>query len=332
MRKVNVGIIGLGRFGKNYLKTLSTIKNARVTAVCSRHEETLKGAGILKNKGIKATTDYRKILDDGQIDAIVIATPPKTHFTMAREAFLNGKHVLVEKPVTLTSAGCRELIKISGRRRRIFMAGHLHRYNPGIQQIKKDIDDGKLGSVNFAHCLHLGNGSIRNDVSALWDFLPHSLSIFNYLFGRVPISVNATGSSSARSNNEDAVSVSLNYGKSKYASAFASWLYPFKQMKISISGDKSYAIFDDYRKKDKLRYYRKTAHSGKPASENYGYISPKISPEKPLTSQLNHFIRCILENKRPFTDGNEALRVISTLECAQRSMGNGGKAIKIKSA
>ena len=330
--KINIGVIGIGRFGINYLRAFNQLDDANVSWICSRSRNTLDKAKNELGLSAKATKDYKDILADKDIDAVAITTPAITHYKIAKEALLAGKHVIVEKPATTSSKECEDLISMSKRKNKVFMAAHIHRYNPGIQKLKEDIDSGKFGKINFIHYTHLGNGPVRTDINALWDFFPHTLTICNYLFDQIPVSVSANGACFLREKIEDIVAVNLKYKNGAYVTATGSWLYPFKRMDFVVSGEKLFAAFDDYAKKEKLKYYNNAPKmkDGKPTIEDKGYMSPYIEETKPLVLELKHFLECIRNNKEPLTGGEEALKVIKILEYAQKSLDNNGREVRVR--
>src|SRR3989338_3651131 len=329
---INIGIIGIGRFGTNYFKTFNKLNDAEVSWICSRSSSTLDRAKNELDLSVKVTADYRDILIDKDIDAVAITTPATTHYKIAKEALLAGKHVIVEKPVTTSSKECEDLISISKGKNKVFMAAHIHRYNQGIQKLKEDIDSGKFGKINFIHYTHLGNGPARTDINALWDFFPHTLTICNYLFGEIPASVSANGACFLQEKIEDIVAVNLRYKNGAYVTATGSWLYPFKRMDLVVSGEKLFAAFDEHAKKEKLKYYDNAPKikDGKPIIADKGYISQDIDETKPLALELKHFLECIRNNKEPLTGGNEALKVIKILEYAQKSLDNNGREVGVR--
>lgn len=317
---VKIGIIGLGRWGTNYFRTFNEIENCEVKSICASHSKTLSEAIKKINPAKKpgTSTSCRDMLDDRGIDAVVIATNGASHYSLAKEALEAGKHVIVEKPVAFSSKDVGSLISISKRKSRVFMAGHQHLYNPGIQKLNSDIGKGLFGKINFIHMAHFGNGPIRTDMSALWDFFPHSVSILLHLLKKSPISISASGQSFINRGIEDIVAMNAKFPGKTFAVSLGSWLYPVKKMNIAVVGEKLHAVFDDYAE-NKLFYYSNGNTSNIP-----------ISSSRPLTNELIHFIDCIKNNKKPLTDGNEALKVTKVLEAAQKSLGSNGRPMSVK--
>ena len=321
---INIGIIGVGRWGTNYLRVFNELSNANVKWICATKKSTLIQAlrsVKLKNK-VKSTTDYKDILKDREVDAVAIASSGSTHYKFSKEALQHNKHVLVEKPVAFSSRDVKNLIRISNKTGKVLMAGHLHLYNSGIQKLKSDIANGAFGKVSQTHFSHFGNGPIRSDMSALWDFFTHSVSIILYLFDKMPVSVGADGLSYIKKGNEDMVAMNLKLPSGISAVSIGSWLYPIKKMEIIVIGDKKYAAFDDYAEKDKLKYYDVS-------DKKERFVAPRIKNTRPLTMELHHFLDCIENKKQPVSNGFEALKVVKVLECAQRSLENEGVEIYV---
>ena len=321
MNGLNLGIIGVRRWGTNYLRTFNALETNQVKWICATKKNTLEEvlAKVKLNYSIKTTTNYRDILEDSEIDAVAITSSGSTHYKLAKETLLANKHVIVEKPLAFHSKDVKELIRISKKMEKIIMVGHLHIFNPGIKKLKLDIDKGLFGKINFIHLSHLGNGPIRNDMGAIWDFFPHTISILLHLLEKYPLSVSVNGASYIKNGIEDVVTMDIMFPKKIFATAIASWLYPLKKMEITVVGEKLYATFDDYAKEEKLKYYLK----------DNGYTSPTISDAKPLTNQLEHFLNCIKNDKTPLTDGYEGLKVVKVLEAAQKSLEKNGLMVRL---
>jgi len=320
-KPLNIGIIGIGRFGINYLRTFNELQNAQVKWICATKEATLNKASteVKSDSNTKKTLNYKDILNDKDVDAVAIVTPGSTHYSLAKEALQSDKHVIVEKPLAFHSEDAKELIKISGEKNKILMVSHLHRFNPGIQKIKEDIEAGLFGKIRCIHSLGAGNGPVRSDMSALWDFFPHDISILTYLLGEYPLSVSTNGTSYIKQGLADVVTMDIKFSKNIFATAFGSWLYPLKRRDLVVIGEKLYATFDDYSKTEKLKYYAK----------DNKYAAQKINDTKPLTNQLQHFLDCMANNKTPLTGGNEE-KAVSVLEAAQKSLENDGVAVEIE--
>jgi len=307
---MEIGLIGVGRWGINYLKTLNEMGVA-VKWICASTQKSLDKA-LEINTNAETTTNYADILNDEEVEAVIIATPGATHYQIAKEALQAGKHVLVEKPLALNAKEAEELVRLAGKK--VLMVGHLHRYNAAIVKIKADIKEfGKIRYINSVGT----NNTPRSDMSALWDFGPHDLTIISYLLGEYPKSVSANGNAFLKEGIEDVFNMSMKFSET-FATAMGTWLYPEKTRKLVVVGEKMSAIYDDYAKADKLKYYR-----------NGDCEVQELEHLKPLTEQLKHFLDCAENNKKPLTDGADGLKVVKVLEAAKESINKGGAPVKI---
>ena len=225
-------------------------------------------------------------------------------------------HALVEKPICLKSKQAEDLIKISKKKNKILMVGHLHLFNPGIQKLKADIKLGLFGKIRYISIFHSGNGPVRTDISALWDFFPHSVSILLYLLEKYPVVISADGAAFLKKGNEDIAVMSLKFPNNIFATSTGSWIYPAKKLEIVVGGEKMYAVFDDYAQESKLKYYK-----------GIDCRNVHIENFKPLTAQIEYFLNCVRSNKIKINGGKAALDVTKILELAQKSLRNG---VKIK--
>jgi len=315
---VNIGIVGLGRWGTNYLRTLTEL-GASVKWVCGRSEVDLTKALKEVDSEARATTNYDDVLTDKETDAVAVVTNAASHYELAKKALMADKHVIVEKPMTLNSKDAEELVKMANERKKVLMVGHTHRFNVAIQKIKEDVTAGLFGNIKYIYSFGANSGPVREDVSALWDFGPHDLTIIAYLLGEYPVSVSANGASFSEKGKEDIFTMDLKFSNNIFAVAVGTCLHPVKERSLVIVGEKMSASFNDYAKANKLKYYTGN-------SENF----PEINEVKPLTEQLRHFLQCVEKNERPYTDGLEGLSVVKVLEAAQKSMEDDGKAVKVK--
>ncbi|MBI3051403.1 Gfo/Idh/MocA family oxidoreductase [Candidatus Woesearchaeota archaeon] len=318
---VSVGVIGLGRWGTNYLRTFAAL-GADVRMVCSSTEATI--ANSLSQVNLKVnpatTTDYKKVLSDPALDAVAIVTHGSTHYQIAKAALEAGKHVVVEKPAGFTSHEVEDLVRTAGSSGRILMVSDIHRFNPGIRRIRDDIKAGVFGRLLFLRSFGFSNGPVRSDMSVLWDILPHDISILSGIVGDYPLWLSANGASYLKQGIEDIVTLDLMFPEGIFASGTGSWLYPFKRRDVVVVAERMFAAFDDYADKDRLRYLSR---------EGSGFQPIDVGSVKPLDAQLAHFLECVSEGKQPVNDGREALKITRVLEAAQESMLNFGQKVEV---
>ncbi len=333
-----VALIGAGYWGPNFLRVASETENVEMKWCCDLDEQKLK---LIKARSpaIKTTTSYREILDDSEVDAIILATPAKTHYKIAKDCLEKGKNILVEKPLTYSSAECEELIKIAEKHKKVLMVGHTFEYNTAVQKLKSLIDTGEVGEPYYLYSTRVNLGRIQEDINAMWSLAPHDVSMLIYLMGTMPESVIAVGEAYVQKDIEDVVFMTLKFPKKVIAQVHVSWLDPTKIRKLTLVGSEKMAVFDDVDNEAKLKIYDKGV-SKINLNNVYGQYMlklrageirvPNLPMTEPLKNEFCHFIDCIRSNKKPISDGNSGLRVVKVLEAAQKSLKGGNAEVTIK--
>jgi len=337
-KKLKIGIIGCGHWGPNHVRNFSSFPDSEVAWVSDLNEERLK---FIRDSypGIRVSKDYRDIIADPLVDAVVISTPTSTHYQIVKDSLAAGKNVLCEKPLTLRSWESEELVRLAEEKRKTLMVGHVFLYNIGVQKLKEYINSGSIGKIYYLHSTRVNLGPIRNDVNAVWDLASHDISIFCYLFDKFPEKVSANGNCFLRDNIEDVAFVSLMFSGGVLANAHVSWLDPRKVREIVVVGDKKMIVWNDMALEDTLRIYEKSVE-GEPYYSDFGdfqllpkegnVIVPKLKLMEPLKNQSRHFIDCLKEGKRPISDGEFGWKVVRVLEAAQKSLSDGGKVVDLR--
>jgi predicted dehydrogenase len=285
---------------------------------------------------VQTTNDYAALVVNSQLDAIVIATSAVTHYDLAKKAFLNNKHVFVEKPLTMNFEQAVELVELASRVDKKLMVGHLMEYHPAIEKLKEIIQSGELGEIYYLYSQRVNLGKIRKDENALWSFAPHDLSIIMYLLEMEPESVSARGQAYLQKGIEDVAFVNLQFPNKIMAQIQLSWLDPHKIRKTTVVGSKKMAVFDDMEATEMLKIYDKGVSNsqfapyGEALSLRFGDISiPYIKMTEPLKLECQHFLDCIKNNQTPRSDGHDGLRVVKVLQAAQESLDKSGMPVNI---
>lgn len=330
---IGFGVVGCGNWGQNYARILCRIQGACLVACCDADPARLQSMRELYPE-VNITEDYRLVLLTPELEAVVIATPPGSHYTLAREALERGKHVLVEKPATLSYRETAELFSLAGERGLVAMVGHILEYHPAIRRIKAYLEAGEVGRVLYLDLARTNLGRVRSDVSVLWDLAVHDLSVLRLLLGRAPKTVTAHGASYLQPGIPDAVFLTLSFPDGVLAQIHVSWLNPRKCRQMVIVGDRKMLTFDDLESAEKIRVYDRGIdyYEGRPfndfgefqVSYRFGdvYI-PAVSMKEPLREQCLHFLDCIAGRSTPLTGAEDALWVARALELAQRSLDSG---------
>ncbi len=332
-----LGMLGVGNWGKNLLRDFAQMPDVRIAAVCDREPKRLKAWERIC-PGARLTGEPSVIFGDPSIEAVVIATPAVMHYELAKAALEAGKHVFVEKPLTLKVEHAVELIELARRAGRVLMVGHLLRYHPAIAKLRGMIDAGELGEVYYIYTQRVNLGSIRSDENALWSFAPHDISVILYLLGGLPDRVSARGECYIQPGIEDVVFVTMHFADRKMANIHLSWLDPHKMRKFTIVGSKKMVTFDDMEPTEKIRIYDKGFSKGYDSygdwiTLRFGDITiPRIDMAEPLKLECQHFLECVRTGKEPVTNGEDGLRVLRVLDAAQRSLDQGGVPVELSAA
>jgi len=327
---INVSIIGLGYWGPNYLRIFNELPQSKVRYCCDLDTNNLNKMKK-ENPNVKITQDYKKVAQDSYTDAIIIATPLNTHYTITKCCLEHKKHMLVEKPFTSNYLEGKKLIKLAEKNSLVLMVGHVYKYNPGIKKLKELMESGKLGDVYYIREERIGLGPIRKYASALWDLATHDISIALYLTDSFPTEIAAQGESYLQKNIEDLVFLTLKFPKNIMCTIYATWIAPEKIRKITIVGSKAMAIFDDINKQKMIQVYEreldaKLINSTPKYSDHQNIINigkiyiPEVDKSEPLKNQAQHFLECILEHKQPITSGEDGINVVKVLNLAEKSL------------
>lgn len=323
---MRVGVVGYGYWGSKHARVLTSTPDVAVTVVDT------SPARLAQARSAFPTAQLACRLSDVLpfVDAVVIATPPRTHVQLALEAVAAGSHVFVEKPLATTVTDCRSLIESANDAGVVLMVGHTFEYNAAVRKLGELIDNGELGEICYIDAARLNLGLYQQDVNVIWDLAPHDISIINFLLRRSPSSVSAWGYAHATEVLQDVAYLQLRYrdpGLSAYV--HVSWLDPCKVRRVTVVGTEKMAVYNDVSHNERIRIYDVgvTASSepdvmhAMPMNYRYGdIISPYIPFEEPLALQDAHFIQCIRDGTRPRTDGTSGLAVVRVLEAASEAL------------
>lgn len=328
-KQIGVAVIGSGYWGKNLVRNYHDMGALRL--ICDKNESLLAGFKETYPE-IDVCLALNEVLARPDIHAVVIATPAETHFPLAREALLAGKHVYVEKPLVLDENEAEKLIRLAENQGRILMVGHLLQYHPVFIRLKDMISSGELGRINYVYSNRLNLGKIRREENILWSFAPHDISMILTLAGEMPEMVLTTGGNYLHKSIADVTTTHLEFASGLRAHIFVSWLHPFKEQKLVVVGDRKMAVFDDTLAwKDKLLLYPHTIRweRNMPLPDKGEPERVEIEQAEPLRQECEHFLSCIQNKTNPQTDGREGLRVLRVLNASQRSLSDGGRVIRM---
>jgi predicted dehydrogenase len=336
---IKVGVIGCGYWGPNLVRNFYKTPHCEVVGVSDLRPERLQYIQSLYPK-VQATPDALELIRNPQIDAIVVVTPVATHYELARAALLEGKHVLVTKPMTRTTAEARQLIELAEQKGLVLMVDHTFIYSGPVRKIKELIDQGELGQIYYYDSVRVNLGLFQNDVNVLWDLAPHDFSILAYLVEKEPISVSAIGARPVNCKHyehESVAYVSVRFDDGTLAHVHVSWLSPVKIRRTLIGGSRKMVVYDHLDPDNQIKVYDKGVEI-RSLEEQYQALvqyrtgdmwAPKVDQTEALEVECRHFIDCCLGKAKPLTDGYAGLQVVELLEAAQRSMDRGGEVISL---
>lgn len=334
---INIGVIGYGYWGPNLVRNFSEIPGAKVRTVSDFKPELLAKVKA-RYPAIHATANCQDIFEDPKIDAVAIATPVSTHFDLALKALKAGKHVLVEKPITVKSKQALRLIDEADRRNLVLMVDHTFVYTGAVRKMHELVAKGELGDIYYYDSVRVNLGLFQHDINVLWDLAVHDLSIMSYVLQSKPYAVSATGVSHVPGGLENIAYLTLFFENNLIAHIHVNWLAPVKVRRTLIGGSQKMIVFDDLEPSEKVKVYDRgiTISDG---SESFyqmliGYRSgdmwaPKLDMAEALRTEGAHFLRCIEQGERPITGGEAGLQVVKILEAATQSMKRQGQLVEL---
>jgi predicted dehydrogenase len=335
---MRIGVIGYGYWGPNLVRNFAELPDTSVTAVADVKQDRLD---LLHRRfpAAEVTNDIQRVLRHPEIDAIAIATPVSTHFALALEALREGKHVLIEKPMTATSEEALRLIEEADHRNLVLMVDHTFVYTGAVRKIRQLIDEGSLGEVYYYDSTRINLGLFQQDVDVIWDLAVHDLSIMDYILPATPVEVSATGLGHVDGASENIAYVTAFYDSPLIAHLNVNWLSPVKVRRTLIGGSKQMIVYDDVEVSEKVKVYDKGVNVKNGQESRYKLLvsyrsgdmyAPQLDLTEALHAVAQHFTDCIRNRTTPITDGHSGLRVVSVLEAATRSMKGHGASVRLE--
>jgi len=339
---INIAQVGCGYWGPNLLRNFYSLDNVSVKSVV---ELDLNRVNYVKKNYpvVSITTDFKDVLNDVDISAVVIATPASTHYDLVKKTLESGRHCLVEKPLSMTSIEARELVELADLKKLTLMVGHTFLYNAAVRYLRQKILNRELGDIYYIYSQRLNLGRIRTDVNALWNLGPHDISIVLYLLNTNPVAVTANGVSYIQKDVEDVAFLTIRFKNDIIVHIHVSWLDPNKVRRMTVVGKEKMIIYDDT-SDHKIQIYdsgidKKLLVNSLGEFDDFGkfqlihragdVLSPKIDFKEPLKVEAEHFIYCIRNNRTPISDGQNGLQVVKILEAATKSIKNQSKEIQL---
>jgi UDP-2-acetamido-3-amino-2,3-dideoxy-glucuronate N-acetyltransferase len=317
-----VGCIGVGYWGRNLVRNFDAL--GALSWICdadtARHAELAAAY-----PGAEVTDAVDRVLSDSAVTGVAIATPAETHGDLVRRALVAGKDVFVEKPLCLSVDEGEELARLAVSNGRVLMVGHLLWYHPAVLRLKRLIDEGELGRIQYIYSNRLNLGKIRAEENILWSFAPHDVSVILGLVGEMPETIHAQGGNYLNDRIADVTVSLLSFPSGVKAHIFVSWLHPFKEQKLVVVGDRKMAMFNDLEKEQKLLVYPHSINWKRnlPVANKAEAEPVAFEPGEPLQAECLHFLECIRARATPRTDAREGLRVLKVLQDCEAALARG---------
>jgi predicted dehydrogenase len=325
---LNIAVVGCGYWGPNLIRNFRGLHDCKLKVICDRDENRLRALKSVYPE-VETETDFDKIVADKSIDAVVIATPVRFHYPLAKATLEAGKHTFIEKPMAASSAECEELNRIADEKRLTLMIGHTFLYSSPVRKIKEIVKSGDIGQIQYISSRRLNLGLYQKDINVAWDLAPHDLSIILYIMEQVPISVNCRGNCHVTPGIEDVTNMSVNFGNNQLALVQNSWLDPRKVREMTIVGTRRMIVYDDLEPLEKIKIYDarvdRPPHYNTFAEHTYSYhygdiYIPYVKQEEPLKVECQHFLDCINTGARPISNGHAGMELVKILEASNESL------------
>jgi predicted dehydrogenase len=339
--KVSVALVGAGYWGKKLLPKFLLNRNSLVRRICDIHA----GHRTEMNHAypdIPTSESIDSILSDPSIAAIVLATPPATHFALARKAIKARKHVWVEKPLALRADEARELVDLSRSSKTVLFVDHTFLYDPAIRKIRALIDEGALGLVRHIYSQRLNLGRIKRDSNVWWNSAPHDISIILYLLNSPPTSIALHGYRYLQADLEDLNMAVLELSGGVSAFIYHNWLFPENSARLTVIGSKKMVVYEGKFDKRAVTIYDYVTDAGARTREPAGELPttipskmiaartlPGLTEQEPLAIAISDFVASIQHGRAPLSDGVFSLKVVETLAAGEQSLQSGGAKIRI---
>ncbi len=318
----NVTLLGCGGWGKNIARNMFQLGALKL--VVDPSEE---AAEFARQLGVAHALSVEEAIAQPDCDAVIIATPAATHFTLAMSAINAGKHTYIEKPISLSIAEGRKIEEAAKKAGVVVMVGHLLQYHPVYLALLDLAAKGRLGNVRHIKSSRLNLGMLRHEENVLWSFSPHDISMVLGLAGAAPEKVLAWGRDFFQPGIADVSALQLHFASGLTAEIRASWFHPEKEQKLVVIGDRAMAIFNDtadWDNKLQIVDFAINWQGSRPKAVRQETEIVGVPKGEPLRAEMQHFLDCIRTGTTPRTDAAEANGVLAVLEAAQNSMDQGG--------
>jgi predicted dehydrogenase len=334
---IGIAVVGYGYWGPNLARNINESPEFRLMGLCER--DSARGIDFAgRYPGCAVEHDFDALLLDPRVQAVSIATPPSTHFDLARRALEAGKHVMVEKPLATSAVHAEELIELAAKVDRVLMPGHTFVYSPPVNKVRDLIQSGELGDVYFVTSSRMNLGLYQAD-GVISDLAPHDLSILLYWLDRPVTHVAAAGQSIFQSGVPETAFLTVTFSGGTTANVQISWMAPRKMREMVVVGSKRMVRYEDTSSDESVRIYDRGLDVSKEAPATFGeyrmtyrsgdIVVPRIDAGEPLGLELADFAHSIRTGEEPRSNSTLGLEIVRALEAAHASMERAGDPVEL---
>ncbi|PIN76094.1 hypothetical protein COV17_03290 [Candidatus Woesearchaeota archaeon CG10_big_fil_rev_8_21_14_0_10_36_11] len=306
-----VGVIGVGLMGKNHARVYADLENVELVAIADPHEEVLSVHA--KRFGCKKYTDYRDMIENERLDIVSIAVPTTLHKKVAFDVIAKGINVLLEKPIASTVQESKDIVAFAHEKNVKLMIGHIERFNPAVIELKKQLEDKKLGKIFKIDVNRVGPFTRRiNDVGVAIDLAVHDIDIIRYITGSEINKVQSITERHIHDVHEDLVSSLLTLDNGIVCTLNVNRLTPTRIRNMSITGEKGMFVVDYI---DQNLYFHEntkgTSYGEFIRDVSEGKITKYfIEKKEPLKAEIEHFVMVVENNDVPLVTGEDGFKAI----------------------
>ncbi|MBV9263357.1 MAG: Gfo/Idh/MocA family oxidoreductase [Candidatus Eremiobacteraeota bacterium] len=329
MRELTAAVVGAGYWGPNLVRNFHVSDAWRVGYIVDSDPARLERLSRLYPH-VAVASHIDEVLEDPSVDAVALATPPRTHHALARKAIDAGKHVLVEKPLAETYAAASDLVEAARSAGVRLMADHTFLYTGSVEKLRALHESGELGDIYYVDSVRVNLGLFQES-NVLWDLAPHDVSIINYVLGEEPSGVALQLIACVHAETPDVAFLTMWYPSGTIAHVHLSWLSPVKVRRTMVSGSRKMAVWDDVDPNEKIYIYDKGVMldpSSKTLQQQMvsyrlgDLMVPLVDNREALGKLINDFARSIHTGTATRSEGRFGAGVVRTIEAALRSANN----------
>jgi predicted dehydrogenase len=324
---IGTAVVGYGYWGPNLARNLDERPEFDFEYLCDR-DPAQRAAFSRRFAHVRTTPNVSDVLEDPAVEAVLIATPPQSHYGLVKAALEAGKHVLVEKPLATNLADACEIAALAEAEERVLMPGHTFIYSPAVNAVRDMIRSGEVGDIHFVTSSRMNLGKYQAD-GVVCDLAPHDLSILLYWLECPIVEVAASGRSVFKHGVPETAFITLGFAGGATANVQISWLAPRKVRQMIVVGSKLMVQYDDAASDEPVRVYDRGLDIGPPPA-NFGehqliyrsgdVVIPRVAPAEPLSLELQDFARAIRTGEEPRSNVGLGLEIVAAMEGAEASM------------